>query len=611
MANTQKFWLLLALLAFVNTEVFAQDEGEEEDDGTVEVEAPAGTIIGKMAESEDPRYYQFLGIPYAEPPTEKNRFLDPIPIGQSQEPINATEYGNKCPQFAKPVGEHGEIVGDEDCLYLNVYTPKLPRQVARGRATPPSSLLPVVFVIHGGGFIFGNGEITPTAIVKEDIVVVSLNYRLGPYGFFSMGTPLAAGNLGLKDQLEALNWVNRNIVAFGGDPNKVTLVGGKAGAISATLHQLSPQGAGLFRGIVAQSGVPLSHMQNLRHSRALSSSARLAQKMGCANRDPQRTLQCLQEKEFKNLTKSANPVFDFDAITGIEEELNGTESTNFIWWPMIDGFSTVPVVPEDPLLTLERGGQKDVPALLGLTYPETHIFTNFYGDQLEQLWANWSYIGPRFLLGLKAQEVTPLDQLKTNVIKQFYLGEKNISGEASAEMATMFNDYEYVSPTYKTAQHLSRSQQNPVFLFDIDDGGENGIFKWDTVLSEAKEGALANLVTLVSDFAKHGDPTPYHDEEIPVWKPFRESEENYIVIGDEVEAKEGFHTDRMYFWDKIYWDDIKPLPKAPPVIAPGPPPIPSVQIAQGPPGQPRRVNLFNPAFGSVGNNGFRRRGQIF
>ena len=579
-------------LLFLVSLAFAQNE-ESNDDFTVEVEAPLGKVMGTLMEGDDLTYYAFRGIPYAESPTKENRFQDPIPREPDHYPINATAFGSQCLQYENP-NEGGKIVGDEDCLFINVFTPRLPR-ISRLRETTASTLLPVLVIIHGGAFIFGSGNINPEALLKEDLVVVSMNYRLGPMGFFSLGTHLATGNLALKDQLLALSWIQHNIAAFNGDPTKVTLAGSKAGAVSASLLQLSREGEGLFRGIVAQSGVALSFLRRTNLNRALDSSARLVDKMGCSRPDQNRVLECLQRKEMKNLTKSGNPTFVNDVITNIEEELNGTETSAYSWWPMIDGA----IIREDPLRTLQRGRQNDCPLMIGLTYPETFTFTNLYGDQLDQLWANWSYIGPRFLLGLKAQEVTPLDQLKSNVVKQFYLGEQNLTSEASKEMADMINDFEFVSPSYKTAQYLSMSQQSPVFLFDLEDkNAGNNVDGLNAIIAEDSDsevdGAISNLITLVSDFARHGDPTPYQDEEIPVWKPFTKDEENFVAVGEEVEAKQGFHPERMFLWDKVYWDDLKAASTPPPVIQPPPVPPKPAFVPPPPPQLPTPVQAPPP-----------------
>lgn len=148
----------------------------------------------------------------------------------------------------------GGITGSEDCLYLNVYTPKLP--------SAGSKPLPVMFYIHGGGFIYGNGiikeELSPELLVENEVVVVTINYRLGVLGFLSLDIPEASGNMGLKDQVKALKWVQKNIGKFGGDKDNVTIFGVSAGSASVEYQILSPLSKGLFHKAILQSGSALN-----------------------------------------------------------------------------------------------------------------------------------------------------------------------------------------------------------------------------------------------------------------------------------------------------------------------------------------------------------------
>lgn len=144
--------------------------------------------------------------------------------------------------------------GNEDCLFLNVYTRRLPSREAHPR-------LPVMVWIHGGGFTFGSGNAFlygPDYLVAEDVVLVTINYRLGPLGFLSLGSGDASGNAGLKDQVLALKWVQENVAAFGGDPDTVTIFGESAGGSSVQFLMLSPLAVGLFHRAISESGSALN-----------------------------------------------------------------------------------------------------------------------------------------------------------------------------------------------------------------------------------------------------------------------------------------------------------------------------------------------------------------
>jgi len=194
----------------------------------------------------------FKGIPYAAPPTGALRWRPPAPPAPWTMPRSAQEFGPACPQavLPPPVGVEGAT--SEDCLTLNVWQPQ--------EADPK---LPVMVWIHGGGFVFGSGSQPMYAgaeLARLGAVVVTLNYRLGALGFLShpalsreqAGGPL--GNYGLLDQIAALQWVQRNIASFGGDPGNVTIFGESAGGIAVQALMTSPLAAGLFHKAISQSG---------------------------------------------------------------------------------------------------------------------------------------------------------------------------------------------------------------------------------------------------------------------------------------------------------------------------------------------------------------------
>ncbi len=134
----------------------------------------------------------------------------------------------------------GSYEGNEDCLNLNVFT----------KVTNSTSLKPVMFWIHGGDFLYGSAPpYDPTSLVKEDVIVVSINYRLGALGFLNFGNDLAPGNLGIRDQIQALRWVKMMIWYFGGDPNRITIFGESAGGMSCHAITMSPKAYGLISGM--------------------------------------------------------------------------------------------------------------------------------------------------------------------------------------------------------------------------------------------------------------------------------------------------------------------------------------------------------------------------
>jgi carboxylesterase type B len=230
-----------ALLAFPLTAPLTAQAGPAANAPVVPTDR--GLVQGKTAEGTD----QFLGIPYAAPPAGSLRWAAPQPAQRWHGIRQATSYGGRCAQLASG---NGPRVDNEDCLYLNVYTP--PGHHGR---------LPVLFMIHGGGLTTGAGDQHDGSLIvnTDHIVVVSVNYRLSVFGFLNvpgLGGPAltGSGNYGLLDQEAALRWVHRNIAAFGGDPAKVTIDGESAGGWSVCALMTSPPARGLFRGAIMQSG---------------------------------------------------------------------------------------------------------------------------------------------------------------------------------------------------------------------------------------------------------------------------------------------------------------------------------------------------------------------
>jgi para-nitrobenzyl esterase len=205
--------------------------------------------------------FVFRGVPYAAPPVGQRRWAPPAaPAAWGSAPRDATKFSAACPQTPAPAGRppwtieymHPVAQGfSEDCLYLNVWTP------ARvGEKTP------VLVWLHGGGYVEGSGSIpiyNGASLARKGVVVVTINYRLGPFAAFAHPELTAeqggsSGNYGFQDQIAALRWVKDNIAAFGGDPDQVTLAGQSAGAGSVLTLMAAPPAKGLFRGAIVESG---------------------------------------------------------------------------------------------------------------------------------------------------------------------------------------------------------------------------------------------------------------------------------------------------------------------------------------------------------------------
>lgn len=217
-----------------------------------------GPVIGSIADNGT---QVWIGIPYAQPPVGDLRWRAPVPPTPRTAAFNAVRFGSACIQPADPLGgapEHlprGQIWGDEDCLYLNIYAPP---------GNPAD--LPVMVWIHGGGNVVGHAGFYDGSVLaeQEQVVVVTYNYRLGPLGWWhhaslsDANAADASGNYALLDGIRALEWVRQNIAAFGGNPETVTIFGESAGATNVAALVASPLAKGLFHGAIAQSGTVIS-----------------------------------------------------------------------------------------------------------------------------------------------------------------------------------------------------------------------------------------------------------------------------------------------------------------------------------------------------------------
>lgn len=231
-----------------------------QEDGHPQVETQYGNLRGKTlsVKGTDRTVQGFYGVPFAKPPVGSLRFAAPEPTTAWSSIREASDYAPMCLQDPQTMEKLLEAVKvkftlppvSEDCLYLNIFTPT---DRVKGEA------LPVMVFIHGGGLVIGGAMMFEGSALSayENVVVVSIQYRLGILGFFSTGDDRAPGNYGFLDQVAALQWVQENIADFGGDPNSVTIFGESAGGVSVSALVVSPLAKGLFHKAIAESGVAI------------------------------------------------------------------------------------------------------------------------------------------------------------------------------------------------------------------------------------------------------------------------------------------------------------------------------------------------------------------
>ena len=310
----------------------------------VQVAIANGRIEGLQFEG----HQAFLGIPFAAPPTGPRRFCAPQPAKSWSGVRTANAFGNSAIQGTSPMpGTAASGPRDEDCLYLNVYTP-----AADNRKRP------VFFWIHGGGFTLGSGSEPlydgSRLATRGDIVVVTIHYRLGALGYLHLGGHGgdkwgATANAGQLDQIAALEWVRDNITTFGGDPANVTIAGESAGSMAAATLLAMPAASGLFKRAVLQSGAA-NQIGNVESGAKLA--ARLLEKLGIAESD-------------------AAKILDVPADAILKAQLAvSAAGTGLAFAPIVDG-KTVPV---NPLEAVARGAARDIELVIGSNRDEAKLF---------------------------------------------------------------------------------------------------------------------------------------------------------------------------------------------------------------------------------------------
>ncbi|XP_067007367.2 esterase FE4 [Anabrus simplex] len=453
---------------------------------------------------------------------------------------------------------------DEDCLFLNVYTPELPGS---------DSLKPVMVWIHGGGFLEGSGNRQsqdPQFLINKGIVYVSINYRLGIFGFLSTEDEVVPGNAGMKDQVLALRWVQQNIAAFGGDPNQVTIFGESAGGASIHYHMISPMSRGLFRSAIGQSGS--------------SSNA-------WAVADKPRKNAFLVGKALGFTGESSQDLVDFLRNVSPDELLMTSAATINVedQFRLMDVYHEVPTVEpvvegetafitEDPVTLLDKGKFYNVPYLTGVTSDEG-IYLVAAG--IFQKNRTLQEVDEDFLKTFKPElrmcrEANCGDEMIPK-IRSFYFGDKPLSNDTLGALIDVSTDMLFAEGVMHGVKKMSSISSAPVYLYQFSyDGGLNimkkylagiinfpgaahgddlgYIFDFGVQVSDDSLDAKvrSRMVTLWTNFVKTGNPTPEVTEEFPAWLPYTSDATNYLDIGSQLQAKKDLHKRRMDFWDNLY-----------------------------------------------------------
>uniref|UniRef100_A0A146M4H0 Esterase FE4 n=1 Tax=Lygus hesperus TaxID=30085 RepID=A0A146M4H0_LYGHE len=526
--------LVLSLLAFAaNCEI---------------VVTPSGSVSGFEGVSRDGRtYLAWTKIPYGKPPVGPLRLAAPEPIEKWDGVLNATEDAPRCYQKVDMMPK--KWVGQEDCLYLNVYKPKID--------TKP---LPVLVYVHGGAFFVGHPgpRKSPEYIMDEDVILVTIAYRLGALGFLSFNDKILPGNFGLKDQALGIKWIKENIAAFGGDPESITTFGESAGGASSHSLLLSPLTKDIVARSVAISGIVTKLWSFRRPESIVAQSRSLAERIGCIQADSAEVLSCLRgiddPSKFSNYgdLNQLEPAIPVGPI--IEPEGPGA----FAPYELTETISTKPL-----MITYSAGEYllTEIPA------------TEMAMSKVKEIADNIDAYCQGYLKPSVTAEQLPIAAAK---LKEKYMTHKDPK-EVIHDVSMSVQDSAFVYPAMTAAEY----HKGPKWVYHLEHRGELSLFdamwkNWNlTVPSHAddlfslfnvreyfkgtKPEANAEdtrvskeLIKYLANFAKYGNPTP--EGSGFDWKPYKGNEILQIKTGGSVMADSSFVEEQKNV--RATWCDI-------------------------------------------------------
>lgn len=511
-----------------------------------------GLSEGKlMTSSSGLIFCAFFGVPYAAAPVGSLRFLPPVSPQKWD--------GIRLFQHERPSCLQIHPGGAEDCLLLNIFT----------HSTNTNNLSTVMVFIHGGAFHMGSMStrmLGPEILMDKDIVLVTLQYRLGPFGFLSTGDKVIPGNLGLKDQVKALEWIQENIKFFGGDPGKVTIFGNSAGASSVHLHMQSPKSEKLFVRAISQSGTALSSYAMTTKGKARQDMENLAAGLNCSTIDSLDTLTCLQSKRAENILEV------FKAQMFVSE--HGYQK---LFQPVIEVETENAFITKSPYETITKK-----PWLVGVTANEGVIILRkrFLDKFLHLIRTDFKNFGPSamFITDL----YNNLEEI-ANSTYEFYFKNATNNDELMRPFEQIVSDSWFVWPT----EQAIRKHNGTLYYYLYDHVGEHSFTEMMNCVSGLGVGHMDELLTLFTqkprfgdlnprdkavselmvdlwvNFAKEGNPTPRpvssainsNSVEDFVWEQANNTNPQYIHIQtDKLSMQTLLFKERMNFWQQLNLD---------------------------------------------------------
>jgi para-nitrobenzyl esterase len=476
------------------------------------VETVAGKIEGKEGEIS----YYFKGIPYAEPPLGNLRWKPPSHKIPWQGLLKADSFSKACPQV-QPMYIEEKIEWDEDCLCLNIYRPKENKRN-----------LPVMVFIHGGAFMDGaaslstfNGE---WLAQNKEVVLVTINYRLAQFGFLYIPEADIVGNYGIRDQIKALEWIQGNIKAFGGDPDNITVFGESAGGVSVgLLLGLRPE---LFHKAIIQSGYITFNPDMMSPDTISAIGQRFVREIGCEGAGD--CASCLRSKSAKDVLSAGSITFKI----GSKQK----------YGPILDGA----FITAAPLSLIKNGKGANTPLIMGLNADEGAFFALTLGIKTEKDYENW------------VRNTYP--DLADSILSTYSASHYERPDQAAADV---LGDAIFACPTRKALKNLSavnKSLYHYYFTYPPEATRKLGVgafhgaelsYIFHTFKDKLKEAEQVSqtISELWTSFAYEGIPSCGKIR----WQPFTSQHQHYLVINKELATEKDLRKEQCDIWDRCDW----------------------------------------------------------
>jgi len=529
-------------------EEIMSDESEH-----IQVKINAGVVRGRLEGDA----VVFKGIPYAKPPVKNQRWKVPVACGEHVSKkcwngtFNASSFGHMCCQpDVLHTKDPSKVIGSEDCLFINVWTPK---------KRPSEKLLPVLVYIHGGFLMFSSGNWnglhpSPELVSEMKIVGVSFNYRLNAFGFLALKSladvspSKTSGNYGFMDQILALKWVQANIRKFGGDPKSVTLIGQSSGGTSELALLASPRASELFHRAILMSG---SVIFNKSSEDAARDNEVFVKNSRCVRNTSVAEEQCLYNLSMKQI-ETAIP-WDVYPYWAMADQMDLPTQNLF------DGAVAVVdklIVPKPPLLAMMAGEANDVPLIIGTTAHEINIqpVKNFANST----WEDYSSYVKAKLLPFVGGNVSQVLSMYNKTLPD--------GSSASLQFAytSMASDIRLTCPNNVLALNASRAFNSSVYRYIVTNAPSSpinligfsatfAIHMWDLVALFGFPPAfhynpspkdLRFMRNLRREFGKF-----IHDDlKDSYWKQYPEHTALFTNSGVKVLNKDGYHKQECDFW---------------------------------------------------------------